>query len=166
ADAAEPVVVVDEDRLGRDDAAELRLEAALVPRQGLGVEELALARLARRVADHSGRAADERDVTVPGAREPRRHRERHEVAGVERGRRRVVAAVEADRTGGELRAQAFLVGDIVDEPARAELGQNITWHNRKLEFHGSHTRELGRRRWPRPRSGARDRATEGRPARR
>ena len=66
-----------------------------------------------RVADQAGAAAEQRDRRVAGALEPREAEQRHEVADLQRGRRRVEAAVDARRRlAHEPRADPLLVGGL------------------------------------------------------
>ena len=87
-------------------AGEEPLDLRAQPRGVLGhlvaVQQLALARLARRVADHAGRAAHQRDHLVAGAAQVGHQHQRHQVAGVQAGRRRIGADVHRQRRGQDL----------------------------------------------------------------
>ena len=75
--------------------------------------------LARRIADHPGRAADQRQHLVPGAPQVGHHHQRHQVARVQAGRRRVEAAVDRDRRRQHL--AHVLGGRLLDETAPGKL---------------------------------------------
>ena len=123
ADAAEPVGVVRPGSPGwrryrTREAAKLRADARRRCGERRVVEQVALDDLARRIADHAGRAADDGDRLVPRALEPRQHDHRHQVADVQRLGRRVVAGVERDRAGVRGASAALArCDDVRDQPA-------------------------------------------------
>ena len=101
---AQPVEVVDHDRRVRavevEEALELGADRGDVRLERLPVEQVPLGRRPRRVADHPGPAADERDRPAAVALEVEQPEDRHEVADVERGSRRVEPVVGGDRAAG------------------------------------------------------------------
>ena len=72
----------------------------------VAIEQVPLRRAARRVADHPGPAADERDRPPAEALEPEQPEDRHEVADVERSAGRVEADVAGDRAAGRQAGRA------------------------------------------------------------
>ena len=85
----EPVEVVDQDGAARarrevEEPLELAADARDVRLERVAVEQVALGRTARRVADHPGPAADERDGPPAVALQPQQPEDRHQVADVER----------------------------------------------------------------------------------
>ena len=116
ADGAHPVGVVDEERrigggIEIEQTAELAPDAGDIGFEDVAGEEIALGRLAARVADHAGGAARERDGAMAGQLEPAQDEEADEVAEVEAVGGRVEADVEGEgrRAGGE-EAFKFVAG--------------------------------------------------------
>ena len=90
-----------------EEPLELGPDRGDVRRERLAVEQVPLGRRARRVADHPGPAADERDRPAAVALELEQPEDRDEVADVERRPGRVEAVVAGDRPAGrEPRRQA------------------------------------------------------------
>ena len=93
----------------------------------LAVEQVPLRRPARRIADHPGPAADERDRPAAEALEPEQPEDRHEVPDVERGAGRIEPDVARDRrvarqSGGQSgcrRVQDAAPLELVEQPAAA-----------------------------------------------
>ena len=98
----EPVEVVDQDRpvrAGREveEPLELAADRRDVGLERLAIEQVPLGRAPRRVADHPGPAADQRDRPAPEPLQPEQPEDRDQVADVERVRGRVEADVAGDR---------------------------------------------------------------------
>ena len=83
-----------------EEPLELAADRGDVRLERLAVEQVPLRRPPRRVADHPRPAADERDRAAAVALELEQAEDRHEVADVERRRRRVEAVVAGDRPAG------------------------------------------------------------------
>ncbi len=82
------------------DAGDVRLDL-------LGRQQQALLRLAARIADHAGAAADDRDRRVAEALQPRQPHHREQRADVQARRRRIEADVGGDAFGREQRRAAL-----------------------------------------------------------
>src|SRR5581483_4369419 len=104
-DAAEPVVVVGEDRRPRalevDEPRDLPLEARRPLVDHLDGIERALAGLAAGIPDEAGTAADEDDRPVPGELHTPEGQERQQAADVEAVGRRIEPHVDRPRPGIE-----------------------------------------------------------------
>jgi hypothetical protein len=83
--------------------------------------ERALGRLAARVADLPGGAADQQQRFMAAELEAAGGDELHEVADVQRGRGRVEADIERDRRVVERFAQLAGVGRVLDQAAPHEV---------------------------------------------
>ena len=89
----------------------------------LVVEELALGRLARRIAHHAGPAADDHERRSARPLEVREHENLQQMAHVQRARRRVEADVGADRTLRQALFEALrLLGD---QAAPGQLSKQV-----------------------------------------
>jgi hypothetical protein len=111
-DGAEPVGVVDDRRrvVGRaeiEEAFELRPHAGDIDTDLFGRQEIPLLRLAARIADHPGAAADERDRRVTELLEAGQAHHGEQVADVQARRRRVEADVGRDALRREGLAHAL-----------------------------------------------------------
>ena len=130
AELRQPLAVVDHLRLvGRrrevDEALELRADGRRIGSNLFVVEQVALARLARRVADHARPATDDHERRAACALEVGEHEDLDEVAHVERARRRVEADVAGDRRPPAPDALLEALGHLGDQAAPAQLGQKI-----------------------------------------
>ena len=90
-------------------------------------EQIALLRLAARIADHAGSAADHRNRGVPGALHARKPHQGQHVSDVQTRRRRIEARIHSDGLGREQFAQSF--GRVVDEISPRQLVEQIGHRN-------------------------------------
>jgi hypothetical protein len=120
-----PVPVVHEGRprgaLHVEDPRHLSRDGGHVGRQRGLVEQVALLRAARGVADHAGGATGEGDGAVAGVLEPPQDQQADEVPDVQARRRGIAAVVEGDGAVGEAPGEGGPVGGVVDEPAGIEV---------------------------------------------
>ncbi|MND53333.1 hypothetical protein D3C80_443680 [compost metagenome] len=129
-DLAQPVAVVDhhgilsalpvgkvigEDALDRGDVAFDRVDR----------HQLAGIVLERRIPDHAGAAAHQRDRPVTGLLHPVQHHDLDKSAGMKRRRRRVEADIGRHGFLGEQFVETCLVGDLVNEAALIERAKEI-----------------------------------------
>jgi len=94
----------------------------------LGPVQVALGAPPARVADQAGGAADHRDGMVPRELQPAHRNQLDQVAEVEALRRRVEAAVEADRVSGQHGAQAIGVRAVGDKASPVEVVEEVSGH--------------------------------------
>ena len=125
-EASHPVGVVRHARPGggvieREQPAELGADPRDVRGERGVVEQVALVRLARGIADHARRAADDDDRPVPRELEALEQDRRHEVADVEARRGGVVARVDGDDLRGEQPGETLAVGGLLEQMACREL---------------------------------------------
>ncbi len=129
ADRAHPVGVVEEEGLifqpgsEVEQLPELVLDALDIGLENIGREEIALGRLAARVADHAGGAARDGDGSMARELEPAQDEQADQVAEVEAVGGGVEADVKRDR-GRARREQALqlvAVGHVGDQPAPMEV---------------------------------------------
>ena len=139
ADAARPVRVVDDDGAGWprtevEEAGELGVDSGQVGGELVVAEEIALGALARRIADHSRRAADDDDRLVSGALQPGLNDHRHQVTDVEARRRRVVAGVQRYGSVGQQFLEGVAIGNVGQQAAGGEFVENV--HGAKITRSG------------------------------
>ena len=124
---AEPVVVVDDERLAAtraevEEVFELDLDRGGVRDHLLARQQVALGGSTRRVADHARAAADDDDRTAPMTLDVHQPEHRDEVPDVERGATRIEPVVGIDRpAGGQAGGESGRL--ILEQPAPVELGQ-------------------------------------------
>ena len=122
----EPLAVVEQPCTARSvevqEALELRPDGRPIRVERVVIEQVALGALARRVADHPGAAADNRDRrSGTGPLQRDEHRDRHQVAHLERGRGRVEADIAADRPARQPLGEALRL--VLEEAAPLQLTQ-------------------------------------------
>ena len=135
-----PVEIIDQNRavfliVKVDEARHLLLDAVDVVLNRFRRQKFAFVAFAARVADHSGRAADENDRTVPGFLEAAKVHNRDQVPDVQRVRRRVETAVNGSRLFEEKRAELF-VGDLVQQAAPSHLVDDVEINGHWGSFNG------------------------------
>ena len=86
-------------------------------------QQRALGALAGGIADEAGAAAHHDDGPVAGALQLQQQHDRHEVAELQAGRRRIEAAVRADRSLGEVGLEAGR--RVVDEAPPLQFGEEV-----------------------------------------
>ena len=119
--ALHPVIVVDQDGVvGRitvkvQELGQLLADALLVVAQGVLIDEHALLRLHRRVANHACGSANQGDGPVSGTLQVLEHHDAHQVANVQR----VGCGVDAHIARGHLLVELFFGSghDVVDHAA-------------------------------------------------
>ena len=119
----EPVGVVHQDGaaiLEADQVVEAAADLGDVLLDGGVVQQRARLVAERWVADLGGAAAHQHDRAVPGLLHAPQHHDRHQVADVQRVRRRVVADVGHQRLLGGQRVERRQVGRLVDVAALAQ----------------------------------------------
>ena len=123
-----PVQVVHHRRGGRslevEELRDLRMQAIRPALHNVSRLELALAALAR-VADLPGCAAHERERTVASELQVTHDDQLNEVSMVQRGCRRVIAAIEGDRSGVQVLAERLEVGVLREQPTPLQFVQNV-----------------------------------------
>ena len=124
----QPLGVVQQQR-GRGTGAEFQKPRGLVAHAMhvladffLG-EQRALARLPRGIADQAGPAAHQHDRPMAGALQIGEQHQRHEIAELQRGCRRVEAAVGGDRSLGEMGGEAGR--PLLDEASPLQFLQHV-----------------------------------------
>ncbi|OPZ64790.1 MAG: hypothetical protein BWY83_03124 [bacterium ADurb.Bin478] len=121
---AQPVVIVDHDRLARTEieiAAELYFDLFAVGSDRFAREHLAHLALAARIPDHGRAAADDGDGAVAELLHLHHPHHRHEMANVEAVGGGVDADIKSHRPFGEQLLQGFRLGDLLDESAPAQF---------------------------------------------
>ena len=134
----QPIEVVDERRAIRlrrevEEPLELASDPDDVPLQRLAVEQVAFRRPPRRIPDHPGPAADDRDRPPAEALEPQQPEDGDQMADMERIGRRVESDVAGDRPSGrEARGQARcrLMQDAAPLEFRQQSVQTRPWRAR------------------------------------
>ena len=119
AQLAEPLVIIDHDRVGRaiaegQEPLEDGADRGDVGRDALGREHLAAFVLARGIADLGGPSAHHHDRLVPGLLQAAQHHDLHQAADVERWRRRVEADIARDDLGRGQLVEPGGIGELVD----------------------------------------------------
>ena len=79
----------------------------------------------RGIADHAGRAAGKRDGVMARQLESPKHEEGQEVADMRDVGGGVEPGVERDRAGSETLRETLAIGDIGDEAAPGEIGEDV-----------------------------------------
>ena len=100
------------------------MQAICPPLDDLGRLKLTLAALTR-VADLTGGTAHESERTVAGELQVTHHDQLNQVSVVQGGRRRVVAAIEGDRSGGQVLTERLEVGVLREQPTPLQFVQNV-----------------------------------------
>jgi hypothetical protein len=130
AELPQPVEVVDDPHgrafAGLEESRQLRRELPRVRAHLLGVEQLPLAGLAGRIADHPGGAPHQRDDLVAVTAQVRHRHERHQRPRVQAGGRGVEPGVDDGRRGEQLREIGG--GGLLDQTSPAQLfeGAHVT----------------------------------------
>ena len=139
ADRAHPVGIVEQERgirlaLEIEQPAQLALDARDVGLEAFRREEIALGRLAARVADHAGRAARDGDGPMARQLEPAQNEQADQVAEVEAVGGRIEADVKGDRgrAGREQPFQFLAIGHVGDQPAPMKVLKDGGGHKEGL----------------------------------
>ena len=117
-------------RVEIEESLELRADAGDVRLDLLGDEQHALLRLAARIADHAGAAADQRDRRMAGALQARQRHHRQQRPDVQARGGRIEADVGRDALAREQLGQP--VGRVGDQPAPGELVEEVRIAKRLL----------------------------------
>ncbi len=130
AEAAHPIVVVDQQGRGRtaveiEEPPQLLFHAGNIGAEDLDVQEVTLFALAAGVADHARRPAHQGQRPMPGLLETAEEHDGHEISHVHA----VGGGVEADVNRTSLllepRLEIGVVGGLVDQFAPAEFSENV-----------------------------------------
>ena len=120
-EGSRPLQVVDDDgttvAFGVHEPRHLSTDGLDPALDGRGIVQGSFLGTARRIADGAGRAAEDRNGSVPGQLESAQHQERHEVAHLKAGRSWIEARVDRLGTTCQVRVQARAVRDLPHQTA-------------------------------------------------